>query len=129
MRAALADDNGDFDGLTGIPYREDWQVSVVEAPCVVCSIGLEVSEPRRNHTAKATVSFTLMLPFHDYSDDEARGLAERFHARLASAEIAGTSGDSAAVYSFDWSATDAPDVDSETGSRSFTTSFDALVQY
>lgn len=131
LTSVFADENGDVFGLPGVAYREDWQISAINSPCAIASVSLNESDEiaPRNHTATATVSFELRLPYEDYTDTEARTTAETFHRMLETHTPAQTSNDDCICYTWKWQATDAATQDPETRDRVFSVHYTAIVQY
>lgn len=131
LKSVFADENGDVFGLPGVAYREDWQISAINSPCVIVSVSLDDGEEiaPRNHTATATVSFELRLPYEDYIDAEARTTAETFHRTIETRSPAQTGDDDCICYTWKWQATDAATQDPETRDRIFSVRYTALVQY
>lgn len=131
LRNVFAGENGDVFDLPGIAYREDWQISAINSPCAIASVSLDENEEvaPRNHTATATVSFELRLPYEDYSDAEARTVAETFHRTLETRMLARTGNDDCFCYTWKWQATDAATQDIETRDRIFSVRYTAIVQY
>ena len=131
LTSIFADENGDVFGLPGVAYREDWQISAINSPCVIASISLDdsIETAPRNYTLTATISFELRLPYEDYTDAEARAVAETFHHTLETRTPSQTGNDDCFCYTWKWQATDAATQDPETRDRIFSVRYTAMMQY
>lgn len=128
LRSVFTNDLGNFLS-TDIKYREDWQISEISDPCVVCHIALSSSAPSRNNTVEASIDFVLMLNYEDISDDEAKTIAGVFFETLQTNTPVEKGGFDVFAYSFDWQRTDSPSIDSDTNTRIFQTNYKMIVQF
>lgn len=126
LKSLLAPDGSLIDG---IPWREDWQVSALDAPCIVSIIDMTAADIPRNSTASASVTFELRLPYQDYTDEAALTVAEACFAKIAQTDLTGKDGDDCILYQFDWQSTQTPNADETEGLRTFSVVYSALVQY